>query len=153
MIHKHCLGTCGMIPVVERNKNLNVLREYSTFTKQWYPINSFFSQRKSIMYTVALLWRTRSGSVPWDGRDIESTAGPEIIRSRPPDWSAGLEIPFVFLYAIRSPHQSGTQAQLFHAGFALAVWLKAASPSSPPCPTLLASAEEGNKNRPGILPH
>lgn len=38
-----------------------------------------------------------------DGRDIECMAGPETIQSRPPDWSSGLEIPFVFLRQ-QDPH-------------------------------------------------
>lgn len=55
-----------MIPVVGSEKNRIVIGEYSTFTEQRYPINSFHlfflllhHKGKSIMYTVGLSWRSR----------------------------------------------------------------------------------------------
>lgn len=146
MIHKSCLGTCGMIPVEERNKNLNVLSGKQHFTEQWYPINSFFFTEQ-IRYVHDGF--TRSGSVPWDGRGIECTA--ETIRSGPPDWSSGLEIPFVFSM-IPTPIWKPIPA-IPCSRLKLAVWLKAASPLPQLWPTLHVSAERKETLPPNTSTH
>lgn len=62
-----------------------------------------FRQRGNPLCTRWLYFK-KSGSVPWWMGEISSAwRGPETIQSRPPDWSSGLAIPFVFFKATRSP--------------------------------------------------
>jgi len=124
--------------------------------KQWYPIKSFFFFREEIHYVHdGFFFFFFKEKEIWlcamvDGmRYIECMAAPETIQSRPPDWSSGLAIPFVFLRQQDPPPPPVTNLEsnpsYSKARFKLAVWLKVASPSSSTLSdSSRISCEEGN---------
>lgn len=112
--------------------------------------NSFVFTRKSIMYTMALLWGTRSGTVLREGRAIrQSTADPE---NHPKQATCLIVWPgdsLHFLKGTRSPH-TDLETKPSYSTF---------SSSSRPCPSLPQSnsscirCKEGNRHCPRIFPH
>lgn len=112
MIHKSCLGTCGMIPVVERKikKSLNVLKEYSALRS--CGIQSAASEWKSVMYKDGFILKKEDVVLchGWEryrvhGRVQKSSKAGHLI-----DHLAS-RFPLFF------PHQLGKQIQLFQAPF------------------------------------
>lgn len=142
------------------NKNKNKTKNLKCPWKEY----SAFKRSSGIQSTERKIRYVQDGFTGFcscvDGRDFfECMAGPEKHskkkKSRPADWSSGLEIPFCFL---KIPH-TNLATSYSTLGSSLQCDLKVVSPSCPTCPTVFFSSsssciscEEGNKYRPPSPP-